>query len=560
MPSSSRLYTKEKLYIQVITKEKNSKKYVIDDDKIEKTMQKLKALSVSSSEFSINNQVSSAVDEAVIIVENYNDNAVKSLIDNPYRLLGIASNATISEANDAFEKIKKLDRLKAINSYKTEYEVAGFTCPTRDLAICQNALASIKDITHKWFWFDTPDACKKWQFQSYRDALKTNTFKNVSYDFFLAQYVYLLVFDKTLSQRAQWHTLFAYYQFVVGEGHIEKLKVKLNKSETVDIHDEDIITDFAKNIFNPVDVLLEDASIDALLSFFRSIRLDKYSSLKEFKRNVAGKIAQWFIKQEHILWEKIEKYIGIGELDEDAAYQVWLAAQTYDNSVQLIITNAFSALMNEPLRADMIKSSYTKVMEKVMILLIAGSNEVEACKYANYLYKYADDKAKIKLIGHFGVEKIAGAVNDVVELAKLLPKNQEKQLESVSDFEDITICENNGIVPRLDFCGLVFEYPYIGIRFWTSNRTDDTLKYWLMDIEVHGQDCESTEIICTVDSGEYSYYTYQLELPNNISYYDVRRISFYVEIDKPGNDTIHDTDTIRVNCDSRKEMLSVIID
>ena len=90
------LYTKEKLYIQVITKEKNSKKYVIDDDKIEKTMQKLKALSVSSSEFSINNQVSSAVDEAVIIVENYNDNAVKSLIDNPYRLLGIASNATIS--------------------------------------------------------------------------------------------------------------------------------------------------------------------------------------------------------------------------------------------------------------------------------------------------------------------------------------------------------------------------------------------------------------------------------------------------------------------------------
>ena len=35
------------------------------------------------------------------------------------------------------------------------------------------------------------------------------------------------------------------------------------------------------------------------------------------------------------------------------------------------------------------------------------------------------------------------------------------------------------------------------------------------------------------------------------------QIEFYFEIDKPLNETIHDTSVVKIKCDTRKEVLSV---
>ena len=132
----------------------------------------------------------------------------------------------------------------------------------------------------------------------------------------------------------------------------------------------------------------------------------------------------------------------------------------------------------------------------------------------------------------------------------------EKPMVTGDKFEDITICEATSMLPRIDFCGLIFNGRTIGIKFWLINRTGIELKFWLMDINVNGIYCGSTEIIATVEDGEYDFYTYELSLPENVRYSAVEKIDFYVEVDQPGNQTIHDTDVLKVKCNTGKRIFS----
>lgn len=302
-----------------------------------------------------------------------------------------------------------------------------------------------------------------------------------------------------------------------------------------------------------------------MLSFFRSMRMDRYGALKDYKRELGGRIAQWFTKREQELWALIEEYIGIGELNEEAAFDVWKHAQEYDSKVQLVLDNALAALTREPLRAEMIKSSYEKVMKQVMILLLAGNNKQEACKYANYLYKYADYATKLKIVGTFGVSAINGAINDLPELVKHIPKKEEDELaESMvrfSDFEDITIVESTDSFPWIDFCGLDVDEDEetIELKIWISNKTSDILKFWIMNIHVNGEESGSLEILATVKPDESHYYNYQLELPDGVVYSEVENIDFYIEIDKPENKTILDTKKVYVRCDVNEGLIAATI-
>ena len=554
------LYTKEKTYIQVNTSSGSSELYIVDDDKVEDVLAALKNSGVQKAYTNAQPEVVPVPDEKVKEVVDYNENALAYFLNNPYAVLGIASNSSNADANDALEKIKRLDRLKVIQSYKSDYQLVGFKPMQRELGGCQNALASIKDLSNKWFWFNTADGCKNWQFKWYRDQLMGDGLGSGDYDHFLAQYLYLLIFDDKFEQRNTWHEVFAFFQYIISEKHSEILKEQLNKAEIASYKESELIKSFSENIFKPIDQIVDDAGIEAMLSFFRSIRTDRYSAMKDYKRNLGGRIAQWFIAQEKKIWSQIEEYIGIGDLNSEAAYNVVLAAQEYDDNVQLVLENALTALTKEPLRADMVKTSYKKVMEKVMVLLLAGNKKAEAIKYGKYLYKYSDNETKLKILGACGIESFPEAIADLPELMKSLPKTEKKEPEmgTIGDFEDITICDSSSQMPRVDFCGLEFNGGELGLKFWISNKTSEELTFWLMDVEVNGKPCCSTEQIAVVDSGEYEYYTYDLQIPDDIRYYSVKSIEFYVEIDRPGNDTIFDTNVIKVKCDTIKEKLSAV--
>ena len=42
----------------------------------------------------------------------------------------------------------------------------------------------------------------------------------------------------------------------------------------------------------------------------------------------------------------------------------------------------------------------------------------------------------------------------------------------------------------------------------------------------------------------------------NLGYYSIKQIEFYVEIDKPGNQTIHDTSVVKIHCDTTQEIFA----
>lgn len=417
------LYTKDKSYVQVKTPTSLSPLFILDDDKVEATLLALKKTEKSSTKGTtvstgFANKPVKEVAENIKDVEGYNEKVINRFLLNPYAILGIASNSTFTEADDALNKVKKLDRLKAIGSYKPEYELAGFEKIKRDLPMCQNALALTKELQYKWFWFDSAEACQNWQFDWYREPFESNNPGTWSYDVFLAQYLALLCFDKEMVKRQDWYDIFAFYQYVVGDGHVEFLRGKLNKEENTQFSDDDLIKNFSTHIFEPLNDILESAGIESMLSFYRSLRMDRFSAMKEYKRNFGGKIAEWFVNQEKIVWEKIERYIGIGELDQAATNTVRESVAAYDAKVQHVYNNVLAALTKEPLRSEMVKSSYSKIMRQAMILLAAGNCKAEACKYANYYYKYADKEMKLKIISTFGIESISGAANDLPELMK----------------------------------------------------------------------------------------------------------------------------------------------
>lgn len=558
------LYTKEKAFVKIHSQAAESPMFIIDDEKIEETINALKCQRNQCSDksvcptknFASFTQVNSL--EIVKKVVNFNEAAINKFTSNPYAILGIASNSSLIDANNALAKIKKLDRLKAIGSYKTDFQLAGFDSISRDLPTCQNAMALIKELRHKWFWFDSVEACQNWQFDWYREPFVSSNPETWSYDVFLAQYLSLLCFDSKMTRRQDWYDIFAFYQYVVGENHVNFLRTKLNKEENNYYSDEELISDFSEHIFEPLNDIIESAGIEAMLSFFRSIRMDRFEAMRDFKRNFGGKIAQWFIAQEKDIWEKIEIFIGTGELNSESVNIVREAIREYDKVVQPIYDNTLAALTKEPLRSDMVKASYSKVMRQVMILLLAGNCKAEACKYANYYYRYADNDFKLKLISTFGADSIIGAAEDLPNLMNQISKSEpEKPMVSKEQFNDISICEGTSLLPYVDFCGVTFDGRTIELEFWISNKTGIELKFWLMDINVNSSYCGSTEIIATVEDGEYNFYTYELSLPENVRYGSVEKIEFYVEIDRPGNETIHDTDVVTVRCNTVKQIFSV---
>ena len=92
-------------------------------------------------------------------------------LDNPYRILGVSCLASNEEANTALDKLKKLARLKALESYRSAFDFNGLDKPARDLSVAQNALTLLKDKSNRWFWFAESDACAAWLSGKYRMEL-----------------------------------------------------------------------------------------------------------------------------------------------------------------------------------------------------------------------------------------------------------------------------------------------------------------------------------------------------------------------------------------------------
>ena len=198
--------------------------------------------------------------------------AASCFLDNPYRTLGISCLANNEEAHSALDKLKKLARLKALESFRTPFDLNGIDRPVRDLSVAQNALVLLKDRTNKFFWFADSEACAAWQSGRYRSELSRDGEEFGTYDLFLANYLYALLCDPDFQTAETWKRVLRFYCYICKQNTCELIRSRFTEKEQQGLNNADLMNGFRSSIFKPVLILCERDDLDAVIRLHRYIK------------------------------------------------------------------------------------------------------------------------------------------------------------------------------------------------------------------------------------------------------------------------------------------------
>ncbi len=132
--------------------------------------------------------------------EDFKD-AFPMIINNPYRILGASTFDTLQELTALYELWKE-DPSK----YKSPYDKTRLGVPNRTKERMEYALENSDSYVYKLFWFS--DAEKAARLGSKADFIeffaKKHTINTTDYNSFLAQYIFLCIFDRDFTLAEQW--------------------------------------------------------------------------------------------------------------------------------------------------------------------------------------------------------------------------------------------------------------------------------------------------------------------------------------------------------------------
>lgn len=344
-------------------------------------------------------------------VDNCRDNPVQKMVslspiaikaggyflDNPYRILGISCLATNKEANTALDKLKKLARLKALESYRSAFDLNGLDKPSRDLSVAQNALALLKDKSHRWFWFAEADACAAWQSGKYRIELAKDGLEYGTYDLFLANYMYAVLCDPNISVSETWKRVLNFYCYICRQSNEELLLSRYTEKECVATNKAELVSSFKNTILKPILLLCERDDLDAVLRLHKCIRECDDSLLDGLSRNVVGKLVSWFTNKEAAMFSYMREFDSEDTLSESKGNELREQGDAYCKVVEPVFELVLKDFRGDPIRYDMIKESYRHTTYQLMYELNKCSDKSNAIYFANKCYSYcnADDKKRI---------------------------------------------------------------------------------------------------------------------------------------------------------------------
>lgn len=320
-------------------------------------------------------------------------------LDNPYRILGISCLASNDEANTALDKLKKLARLKALESYKSQYDLAGIERPKRDLSIAQNALSSIKDKSNKWFWFASTDGCAAWQSGKYRIELAKDGMEYGTYDLFLANYLYAVLCDPNFNTSETWKRVLNFYCYICRQGSCDLLRSRFNEKESPEFNKAEALNSFRKSIIQPILLLCERDDLDAILRLHKCIKDCDNRLLDELDRTVLGKLVSWFTDKEAEMMRYLNQYDEDNGISDNDSAEIRKRGDEYCSVVEPVFEMVLKDFRGDLVRYDMIKDSYKSVTYQLMYVLHHHHpDKANAIYFANKCYAYckADDKKRIQ--------------------------------------------------------------------------------------------------------------------------------------------------------------------
>ncbi|MEE3491540.1 DUF1883 domain-containing protein [Ruminococcus sp.] len=319
-------------------------------------------------------------------------------LDNPYRVLGISCLATTEDANSALDKLKKLARLKALESYRSPFDLVGIEKPVRDLSVAQNALTLLKDTSNKWFWFSESDACIAWQSGKYRIELSKDGEEFGTYDLFLANYLYAVLCDPDFRTPETWKRVLSFYCFICSQSDLKLLYSRFNPGEQQNLNQSDLFNSYRNSIFKPILLLCERDDLDAILRLYKCIRECNNMLLSGLTRNVLGKLVSWFTDKESDLLTYLARFRSSNHLTDIQGKEIRERGDNYCKVVEPVFKMVLRDFRGDPVRYDMIKESYRTTTYELMYQLNKCDDKSNAVHFANKCYTYckSDDKKRIK--------------------------------------------------------------------------------------------------------------------------------------------------------------------
>lgn len=343
-------------------------------------------------------EVCKAKADAPISIEVISRKAGTAFLDNPYRILGIGCMATNEDANAALDKLKKLARLKALEAYRSPFDLSGVEKPARDLSVAQNALSLLKDKTNRYFWFADSDACAAWQSGKYRIELSRDGEEFGTYDLFLANYMYAILCDPNFNVSETWKRVLSFYSYIVKQPGCELLRSRFTEKELQNMSNADLLNGFKVVIFKPLLMMCDRDDLDAVIRLHKYIKDCENRQLESLSRNVLSKLVSWFTDKE----ADIMCYLGGIDAEEaisdEIGAEIRARGEAYCSVVEPVLEVVLRDFRGDAVRYDMIKESYRHATYQLMYELNKCPNKSDAILFANKCFSYcnADDKKRIQ--------------------------------------------------------------------------------------------------------------------------------------------------------------------
>lgn len=324
--------------------------------------------------------------------------AAACFLENPYRILGISCRASNSEANDALDKLKKLARLKALEAYKSPFDLAGLARPVRELSVAQNALALLKDKTHRFFWFAEPEPCAAWRSGRYRMELERDGEAYGTYDLFLANYLYALLCDSDFQTAETWKRILRFSCFLCGQQGGGLLRSRFSEAELRELKDDELQGDFRGVIFKPLLLLCERDDLDAVLRIHSYIKDCGSHLLDGVSKEVSGRLISWFTDKETDMFAYLKELESEKSSSGSKSAAIRSRGEAYCAVVEPMLEPVLKHFKGDAVRYEMIKESYRRTAYQLMYELNQCGDKSSAIAFANKCYAYcdADDKKRIK--------------------------------------------------------------------------------------------------------------------------------------------------------------------
>lgn len=390
----------------------------------------------------------SAYDNLMAKISKHEDfsDAFSMIINNPYRILGAST-----FCDDAQLKLIYNQWENSSDKYKTKYDKTKLGAPKRTTENMQWALENADSYAYKIFWFSDPDIASRLgnkgdfiEFFGKKQGVNTT-----DYNSFLAQYIFLCVFDRNFTMTEQWGIILNLINDLlnVSVGRFWGF-FSGNKIEAIDNNKMAFLyNEFKDNILYPIKEIITKQN--ARINLEETIHIHNVLSVVE-------KPQLPFSKIQNVLYEKMERWFVT---EAEYVNNVLLANVTGINATsmeeKLAITNAYNYIMSNI--APDFKALVTNIIPhdhsmNTKLRMMFSGKFIVVSKILSNASLYNESLKLCQLFNElFEDEYILGEISNLNKLIKQEEKTRMAPHASNVSMWNKALDENSGLAPPTEF-------------------------------------------------------------------------------------------------------------